>query len=711
MVLRSQNDAILDTLLLWIKLYHKPYSKESLIYGLPLDKDQKIFSAKDPKSLFSRIAKRAGLKSTLVQKKLDEIIDLHLPMILLLKNENACILDSFNEDRTKAKIIFSEDEEGSEEWVEISTLKENYLGYGFLLKKEFSYSSTAERTLSVRPKHWFFDTLKLSLPIYKDVIIATFLVNLFVLATPLFTMNVYDRVIPNNAKETLLVFTIGILIVYILDIFLKTIRGYLLEVAAKKSDIIMSSIVFERVMDLKLNVHPPSVGSFASNLKDFDAIRGFFTSATITALVDFPFVLIFLAVIYYIGGVLVFIPIGTILLILLYVFIIKKPLEESIKSTHQASAKKNSILIETLQNIESVKSLGLLNKRQWLYEEAVGEIANKNLKTKILSSSIPNVTNFLIQLNTIFVVVGGVYLIEKFELTMGGLIAVVILTSRTLAPMGQVAALISNYEDAKDAYNILNEIIHRPREREEAKEFLQKGEFKGDITFQNVSFAYPDAKTNAIEDVSFSIKPKEKVAIIGKMGSGKSTTAKLLLKLYEPTNGKILLDGIDISQLDPAQIRTNISYVPQEVQLFYGTIKENITAAAHHPQTEELLYASKLSLTKDFIDKHPLGFDMPIGERNSGLSGGQKQSVGIARALLQNAPIMVMDEPSNAMDMQSEMELIKNLKRYIEDKTLILITQKQSMLELVDRIIVIHNSKVVLDGKKEDVLKQLGGER
>jgi len=707
-----KEDSLLEALVLYTKLFHKPFSAEALLSGMPVherDGSSKLFSIDTKsKSLFSRVAARAGLNATLIRRDIRAMLDLHLPMILLLSNENTCILEKFSPDKTKAKIIYT-DGEASEEWVEVKDLEKEYLGFGFLLKKKFEYDSKKSRSLEIKSKHWFWSTLNLSRTIYRDVLWASLLVNLFVLATPLFTMNVYDRVIPNNAEETLLVFAIGIIFVYILDFFLKFIRGYMLELAGKKSDIIMSSIIFEKVLNLKMSVHPKSVGSFANNLKDFESVRSFFTTATMTAIIDLPFALIFLAVIYYIGGLLVFVPIVTMFLILIFALIIRKPLKESIESSHEASAKKNSILIETLQNIETVKSLSMSGKQQWEWEESTGEIAEKNLKSRLLSSSIPNITNLLIQLNTVFVVVFGVYLIKDFELTMGGLIAVVILTSRTVAPMGQAAGLITNYSDAKSSYEVLNNIISQEVERPEGKEFVPRPRFRGRIEFKEVSFNYPDAEMPALDRVSFTIEEGERVALIGRIGSGKSTIAKLILRLYEPTSGTILIDGIDISQIDPADLRRSISYVSQDINLFKGTIKDNIISSDLHPEIEDVLYAAEISGVSEFVKTHPQGYDMPIGERGAGLSGGQRQSVGVARALMQKSSIFLMDEPTNAMDQTSELNLMNNLKTEFKNETFVLITQKLGLLELVDRVIVMHRSKVLLDGKKEDVIKQLGG--
>ena len=704
-------DALLDCLVLFTKLYHKPYSAEALTAGLPIEPGQdapELFSINNAKGLFSRAAERAGLKSSLVKRPISQISPLQLPMIVLLSNQGACILDRFSEDKSQVKIIMPA-EEAIEQWVDTELLEDEYIGYGFMVKKAFEYSDESSRTLHLNQKHWFWSTIKLSAGIYKDVLYASLLINLFVLASPLFTMNVYDRVVPNNAIETLWVFAIGVVIVYSIDTFLKFTRTYLLESAAKKSDVIMSSIIFEKVLDLKLSHHPSSVGSFASNLKDFDSIRSFLTNATMAAIIDLPFALIFLAVIWYIGGNLVLIPMVTMGLILVYAFLIKKPLQKSIESTHEAAAKKNSILIETLNNIETLKTLGITSTSQWKWEESTGEIAERSLRSRLLSASIPTVTQFLIQLNTVMVIVYGVYLIQEFELSMGGLIAIVILTSRTLAPMGQVAALMTNYEDTKTSYETLNEIISKPSERPSGKKFVQQPKFTGHIEFVDVTFTYPGNEIPSIKNVSFTIEPGEHVAIIGRIGSGKSTIQKLLLGLYEPDSGQILIDGIDIKQIDPADLRKHMGYVSQDVMLFRGTVKDNIIYRASHASDAAMIRAAHISGTDEFIKKHPKGYEMPIGERGQGLSGGQKQSIGIARAFLLDTPIMLMDEPTNAMDQITESKLLDKLSLNLDGITSLFVTQKMTLLQIVERVIVMNEGRVFIDAPKEDALKKLQG--
>lgn len=704
-------NSLLDCLVTYTKFYHKPYSKESLIFGLPIEKGQEnpeLFSIKNSKGLFSRAAQHAGLKTKFIQKELTNFSNLQLPVILLLSNSNACLLDSFSEDRTKVKIISELSGEVIEQWYDIKAIEEEYLGFAILVKKSFNYKEASfTKNLNIEQKHWFWSTLKLSRSIYTDVIFASLLVNVFVLATPLFTMSVYDRVIPNNAIETLWFFAIGVFIVYLLDVFLKLIRTYFLEIAARKSDIIMSSLIFEKILGLKLEQIPKPIGAFANNLKNFDMIRSFLTNATLVAFIDMPFSLIFIAVIYYIGGPIVLIPLVVSALVLIAALILKGPIQRNIKEINEVASKKNSILIEVLNNLETLKSLGNTSSMQWEWEESSGKIAHKGLRSRMLSSSIPSLTGLLIQLNTVGVIIFGVYLIQDFQLTMGGLIAVVILSSRAVAPMGQAAALLTNYEDASNAYRLLNDIMNRDEERPKEKDFVSHKGFNGKIEFRNVTFKYPNTDVEVLKNVSFVIYPGEHFAILGRIGSGKSTILKLLLKLYEPTNGSILIDDIDISQIDPADLRRNIGYVSQHVALFNGTLKDNITFRASYVNDEKMIKAAKIACVDKFANMHPRGYEMQIGEHGEGLSGGQAQSVGVARAMLFDYPIVLFDEPANSMDRQTEQNVINNLKQEMPGKTMLLVTQKMSLLQMVDKVIVLNNNSVYINGEKEDVIKLL----
>jgi ATP-binding cassette subfamily C protein LapB len=544
-----------------------------------------------------------------------------------------------------------------------------------------------------------------------SVIVASVLINFFVIATPLFTMNVYDRVVPNDAIETLWVLAIGVLVIYAFDMMLRFLRTYFLEVAGKKSDVIMSSIIYEQVMNLKMSEWPRSVGAFANNLREFESIRSFFTSSTISALVDLPFSILLLILVAYIGGPLVVVPLVIMALLLLYSFAIMKPLRESIEATFEASANKNAHLIESLHSIQTIKSLGVASHSQWVWEESSGAIAGKSMRSRILSNSIGVISQFLMQLNTVGIIIFGVYQISDQALSLGGLIAVSMLASRAVAPVGQVATLISQYQQTRTAFDSLDNIMNMPVERPENKQYVRRPSFDGHIEFKKVSFTYPEAQQASLTDISFDIEPGEHVGIIGKVGSGKSSLAKLLIGLYEPTGGSIAVDDINSKQIDPADLRQHIGYLSQEIGLMRGTIRDNLIYRDPQVDDDRLLEVSALCGVDQFVNQLPSGFDTQVGEQGACLSGGQRQAIALGRALLRNESIVVLDEPTSNMDNSTEFKIKRQLFEYTRDKTLIVITHKTSMLDLVERLIVVENGRILMDGPKQQVvekLKQLG---
>ncbi len=705
----TATDPLLECLVILTKLYNRPFTAEALTGGLPIEDGRttpELFSIHHSKANFSRAAKHAGFASELVKRDLDSISTMVLPCILVLKDKNACILKEIDLENSRFKIILPDIAEG-EEWIDKDKLEEQYLGFSFFLKPKRDSNLRTQSMPIEKEGHWFWGTLIKSMSIYRDVILASILINLFVLATPLFTMNVYDRVVPNGAIETMWVLAIGILSVHLFDMALKLIRTYFLENAGKKSDVIMSSILFNKVMNLKMEVRPKAIGSFANNLKEFDSIRNFITSSSISALIDLPFILLFLAVTYYIAGLVVMAPIFIIILIIFYSLMVKGPLQRSIESTYEAASHKNAVLIESLSSLETIKTMGATGHAQYKWEEATGEIAQKSLKSKTLSASISTITTFLIQVNTITVLIIGVYLIADNELSMGGLIAAVILTSRAIAPLGQVAALLSNYEQTRTAYNSLNEIMNMPVERPENKNYVQHSRIEGKIEFKDVCFTYPNHEKEVLKKLSFIIYPGEQVAIIGRVGSGKTTIEKLLMGLYQPSSGSILIDNIDINQIDPTNLRKNITYVPQDITLLRGSLRDNIVYKMPHANDDEILAASYLGTVDQFVNSHPKGFDMEIDEQGASLSGGQKQSVAIARAFIHETPIIILDEPSNAMDSTTEALLIKRLQTKTKGKTTLTVTHKTSLLALAERIILLDDGKIIKDGNKAEVIKAL----
>ncbi len=705
-------DPLMQCLVSLTRLNNKPASAESLAHGLPFDpKDEKqrLFSLDKPKSNFSRAAAKAGFISSLRERKLRDIPPVVLPVILVLKDDSACVLKDISyKDHVAEIIVPSVDDDPIE--IDLEKLEEQYLGYVFFLKRIYEGASESKRVGAESDReNWFFGTMMNFKGMYARVLLATFLVNLFVVAGPLFTMNVYDRIIPHNAVDTLWALSIGILIIYLFDLVMKFIRTTFLENAAKKTDIILSSLLFEQAMNLKLKDKPRSVGAFTSNIRDFDSIRSFFSSSAVTAFIEVPFAVIFLLVIYSINGTMVCVPLAIIGMILLISLIMRKPIYRIIESTHEAAGHRNGILVEALANLETIKAFNASSAMQWRWEESTGDIASKSLTSRILSNALSTMAVFLTQFCSVVIIVLGVYLIKAGELSMGGLIAINLLASRAIAPMSQVVSLLSSFEQMKSGLQSLNELMRKEVERPEKKQFIRRPKFHGDIEFKDVVFAYPDEQKPALSKVNFQIKAGEKVAVIGPVGSGKSTLSKIIMGFYDVNEGSVFIDGLDIKQIDPVDLRHNIGYVPQDVVLFSGTVRENITLKSPHVRDQEIVDAAGVGRVNAFTDRHPLGMDMQVGERGFNLSGGQRQAVAIARCFVEKSPVVLLDEPTNAMDFNTEIQVIANLKSMIQDRTAVIITHKPAILDIVDRIIVMDNGNVAMDGPKHEILAKLGG--
>lgn len=695
---KTFDDTLLGCLTILAKMLNKPHSPDSLVAGLPL-----VDNRLTPR-LFARAAERAGLSSRVVKRSFDKISNLVLPAVMLLKDGNACILLELT--ASHARVIFPESGEGESE-IERDKLAASYSGYIIFTKPVHRFDKRTEHSSIPRAKHWFWGTMTRFWPIYSEVFVASILVNCFALASPLFVMNVYDRVVPNRAIETLWVLAIGVATVFFFELLLRTLRAYFIDIAGKKADVILSASIFEKVLAIKMASRSNSVGSFANSMQEFESFRDFITSATLTTLIDLPFAFLFIAVIWLVAGPVAYVPLAVIPLIIIISLLIQIPLGKTVQHLFRHSGQRSSTLIETLTGLETIKSIGAETPIQRKWEHNIGFMTRYSQRAKLLSSSAVNMATFLQQMTTIAVVVFGVYLISENEITMGALIASTMLTGRALAPMAQVAGLLTRYHQSKAALQSLDSLMNLPVERPSGREFLHRPEFKGGIEFKKVSFRYPDQPIDALAEVSFTIQPGEKVAIIGRIGSGKSTIEKLILGLYEPGEGSILLDGTDIRQVDPVDLRRSVGYAPQDVVLFFGSIHENITMVAPFADDADVLTAADIAGVTEFVNRHPAGFDMPVGERGEGLSGGQRQSVAIARALLMDPPVVVLDEPTNAMDNSTEERFKAKLTEGMKGKTLILVTHKASLLSLVDRIIIMDQGHLVADGPREQILTAL----
>ncbi len=697
---RVAYDPLLGCLVVLTRLEHNPFSPETLIAGLPL-LDNKLTP-----ELFVRAAARAGLSAQIVKRTLEDISPLVLPAVLLLHRRQACILVSKDDEKGVVTVIQPESGEG-ERTISMDELKKQFTGYAIFARPSYHFDRRTDEGFKEQPKSWFWGVIKTTWKLYSEVLVASFFINLFAIASSLFVMNVYDRVVPNNAMDTLTVLSIGVLIVFAFDFLMKMLRGYFIDIASKKTDVILSANIFEQMMGIRMEARPESVGNFANNMQQFESFRDFVTSTTITALIDLPFVLFFIAIIYIIGGYVVIVPVLAIPLVILCGLFIQKPLNKHVKESYRYAGQKHAMLIESLAGVETIKGLSAESSLQRKWEHAVGMAAKIGTKVRGLSLTAISFSAFIQQVAGVVVVILGVHKITEGEMTMGALIACTILTGRALAPLAQIAGLLTRYHQSMSALQSLDNVMKMPTDRLRGRTPLHRPTLNGDIEFRDVGFKYPRQAVPALSGITFHITPGEKVGIIGRIGSGKTTIEKLVLGLYQAQEGTVLMDGTEISQLDLASMRRNIGYVPQDLVLFYGTVKDNITFGAPFSDDNSVIRAAKISGVMDFVARHPQGFDMPVGERGEKLSGGQRQAIAIARALILDPPILVLDEPTNMMDNRTE-EMFKNqLIEASKGKTLILVTHKGSLLSLVDRLILMDGGKIIADGPRDLVLKAL----
>ncbi|MFB9153195.1 type I secretion system permease/ATPase [Vibrio gallaecicus] len=693
-------DPLLNSLIYVSRYYGLANSPEALVNGLPLT-DGKLTPF-----LFPRSAERAGLVAKENRAELDKIPHLILPAILLLKQGGACVLNSIDLEKSEAEVTTTES--GMVPIViPLEELKEQFIGRYFLVKKQFRYDERSPEILKTRDGHWFWSTIWQSKNIYRDVLIASILINLFAIAAPMFTRLVYDKVVPNLAFETLWVLASGIFVVFLFDFALKLMRSYFIDVAGKKSDILISSKIFSKVLGIRMEAKPPSVGAFARHLQEFESIREFFTSATISSLIDLPFAMLFLLLIWLMAGNLVLVPIIGVVILIIHAMLIQGPLRKTIEEGSRLASQKYANLIESLAGLETVKIFSAQSQFQYRWEEAVAHMAEWNIKSRRITDSIQNAAGFVQQSTNVGMIILGVYLIAEGDLTMGGLIAATMLSGRAIGPLVQLSLLSTRYNQAKSSMTIIEQVMDMPDEQEEGKRYIHRPIVQGRVELDKVSFSYPEASVASIRDLSLTINPGEKVAIIGRIGSGKTTLERLIMGLYKPTAGHVRIDDTDIEQLHHVDVRRNIGCVPQDSNLFFGSIRDNITLGRPLVDDRDVMDAANRAGVTVFTQQDPAGLERQVGEGGAQLSGGQRQAVAIARAMLGRPPVLLMDEPTSAMDNRSEMHIKHQLGQMKKSETLILITHKTSMLDIVDRVIVMEKGSIIADGPKQQVLSDL----
>ncbi|MBI1239931.1 MAG: type I secretion system permease/ATPase [Alphaproteobacteria bacterium] len=697
------HDGFRAALLYLAKHHGLAASPGSLTAGLPLPESGLLTPA-----LFLRAAERIGFDATIQARSLDRIPALALPVVLMLRDGSVCIFRARR--RGEAVILFPEMGEG-EITLPVAQLARRYSGHLIYVKPIATHVDARDGGATRRPQDWFRNVFKLMAGEYTLTILSAAMVNLLALAIPLFTMNVYDRVLPNNATPTLWVLAIGVAIVLFFDFLLRSLRGLFVDIAGRRVDLILSSEMFEHLVDLQLAERPRTAGELANRLKDFEIVREFFTSSTIATLTDLAFMLVFIAVLFWVGGLLAFVPLAAIVLVVAIGVAVQPALKRNLERADREASLKHAHLVETISALEAVKSLNAQGQLQRGWDRIVSAAARTSRDTRQISLFALNATSFIQQCVTVAILIWGTYLFAAREISMGAIIASVMLSARCVAPLGGLAGMLVRLQQALVAFKGLDQFMQLKRETPEAKTPLHQQVGHGAIELRDVTFAYPGARTPALDGLALTIKAGERVAILGRVGSGKTTLGRLLLGLYPVSGGTVLIDGVDLRQYHPADLRRGVGLLMQDVTLFSGTVRENICFGTPWASDEQVLRAARLAGADRFIAEHPQGYDLPVGERGQFLSGGQRQAIALARALFHDPPILFLDEPTAAMDPRFEREFIERMKLVLDagPRTLIVSTHRRSLLDLVDRVIILERGTVAADGPKDEILARLQG--
>ena len=555
--------------------------------------------------------------------------------------------------------------------------------------------------------HWFWKYALENKGVYIQAGIATLLVNVFALVIGFFVMVVYDRIIPSNATTSLLGLFIGASVIIVLRYILELLKTYFLDYAGQRIEKKTSESVFDKIMRYDLLRAPKSNGSVASLVKDFETFQQFFTSVTILLLIDIPFMFLFLYVIYVVGGSMVYVPLLIIPMVCFVALVVQPFLKRMAVSSVQGGEAKQTVLLETLQNIETVKSISGSEKLRTRWLNAVDEQADVNVKTKFYNQIATSFSSTALMFNQIIIVSYGVILIGSGDLSMGGLIGCMIISGRALAPVSQIAQVLGRLNISLQGYGRINEFMKVTSREEEARAYVERKELTGSISTQNLTFRYPESQTKLFDNLSFEIKEGQKVAVLGKIGSGKSSLVRILLGLYLPDDGLVMVGGTNVSQIRPEDMRSNFGIVHQNVALFSGTIRDNIALGVDDYEDEFLVKVAEVSGIMDWLGKLPNGFDYEVSEGGKELSGGQRQTVALARALMRRPHYLLLDEPTANMDTGTEQMVLGGLKNHLTDETVVIVTHRMAPLALVDRIIVLENGRVAIDGPKDLVIQRL----
>lgn len=685
--------------------------------GRPLSPDRLLASLTDGRETrsgfdmegLSQALRRTGLALEAQPVPREVLQEAHLPCFVFSDVRGTKILGVVwgAEQTLEARLFTAEEPEGQP--VDAALFKEAADGLIYRVSPLPAPPAGEDLGTVARARgHWFWSFFGREASTYAYVVVAAVATNVIALISSLYVMTVYDRVIPNNALTTLWTLSVGATIVYVFDLVFRLLRGTLVDIAARRLDVLISRSIFDHLLDMRLESRRGPVGTMANMLKEFSTVQDFFSSATVLALVDVPFAILFMGIILLLAPPCFWIVAAAVPVVLLAGLIIQLRLSRVTQHSYVDGQEKFGALVETVTALESVRALGAERTMRRRWREKVGTSAMSGYSVRFNQQLAVNLAMSVQQLTTVAVVIAGVLAIQSGNLSQGALIAAVILSGRAIAPLGSVAQILSRFNLTRAAMKALDKFFESPTERPLGRDFLDRPAIRGGYELREVSFAYPSTPpVPVLHALNLVIRPGERLAILGRVGSGKSTLLKLLIGLFLPSKGALRLDGVDLRQIDPAQLRAQVAYVPQSPVLFSGTVRENIAIARPEASDAEVLKAAGIAGADGFIKRHPLGYDMPLGERGEGLSTGQRQAIAIAQALIKQSDVWLMDEPTSAMDDRTEMEFIQAIEPHLLGKTLVLVTHKPSMLDLVDRLVIIDSGRVVMDGPKQLVLQAL----
>jgi ATP-binding cassette subfamily C protein LapB len=713
-------DALLQSMV-WLCAHHgQPRSAQSLLSGLG------IAQMLTP-PLAVRVLDEAGFNAAVVERAPGDILNLLLPVILLLKNGDACILlgrlgkgwslkyrllmPSADPGETAVEMVASEAE-----------ILAEYSGYALIgsprLDGTVKPGDALDEALGSNGRWWLWSTLRRFIPYYRGAMLASLLSNVLLIFIGMFTSVVYNQVIPHQAYVTLWSLAAGVVLAIGFDLTARKLRSYLIDLAGKKADLVIGAALFRKTLGVRLECRPASSGSFAHHLSQLEVVRDFSASATMSVVSDLPFVILFVVMIWVMAGDLVWVMLIAIPLILAMTLGVQSMLRRTMIASQQHHADMHGLLIEAVEGMEAVRAAGAQGYFQHQYDVANAQASASSLKARSMSSWVANLSTTMQQLVTLGMLITGVYLIGQNKLTAGALVTAVMFSQRAVQPLGSMVGLAARYQGARAALRMLDQLMGQPSEREPGKRYLPRPHVAGHLTLRDVNFRYPRLEDDTshsdmpevLKGVTLRIEAGERVAILGKIGSGKSTALRLLAGLYQPTDGSLEVDGIDLRQIDPADYRAQVGFVSQEPKLFRGTLRDNILLGRYNADPEMLASVCTLTGLDRIAAAHPAGMDMPVGENGAMLSGGQRQLVALARCLVTRPRVLLMDEPTSSMDAQTEALFLQHLKALVGQRTMVVVTHRPALLDVVERIVVVDGGKVVMDGPKQQVLAVLSGQ-